>query len=259
LPVNPQKRVNLSIMNLPIQHHSLWKSILLHLLPGALITLLYFISGPFLIKAGFPVLMPILLAILLVLVPFELGYLFIQGKKQNGQFSLNNIVLNREPIPVWQYFVFVPLLICWCGLFFVTLGPLDSYLIQHFFSWLPTWSIVSQSAEILAQYPSSVLWTTVIAGFVLNGFAGPIVEELYFRGYLLPRIPVSTTWAPLINVLLFSLYHFFSPWQNITRILALIPMVYVVSRKKNIYLGIITHCSVNIIGMLPLLALLASH
>ena len=37
-------------------------------------------------------------------------------------------------------------------------------------------------------------------GFLLNGFFGPFVEELYFRGYLLPRIPSSKRWAPLINV-----------------------------------------------------------
>ena len=53
-------------------------------------------------------------------------------------------------------------------------------------------------------------------------------------------------WAPLVNVLLFSLYHFFSPWQNITRILAFTPMAGVVRWKKNIYLSMCAHCLLNI-------------
>jgi hypothetical protein len=39
------------------------------------------------------------------------------------------------------------------------------------------------------------------------------VEEYYFRGYLLPRLSRFGSLAPVINVALFSLYHFFTPWQ----------------------------------------------
>jgi len=95
----------------------------------------------------------------------------------------------------------------------------------------------------------------VVAAFLLNGILGPVTEELYFRGYLLPRIPASRAWAPLFNVLLFSLYHFFSPWQNVTRIVALIPLVYAVAWKRNMYLSLITHVLLNTLGMLSLLAL----
>jgi hypothetical protein len=83
-----------------------------------------------------------------------------------------------------------------------------------------------------------------------------LVEELYFRGYLLPRIPASRTWAPLVNVILFSLYHFFTPWQNALRIVALVPLVYAVSWKRNIYLSIFTHCLLNTLGVLPALLLM---
>jgi hypothetical protein len=37
-------------------------------------------------------------------------------------------------------------------------------------------------------------------------------------------------------------------WQNFTRILALIPLVYVVERNRNIYLSILTDCSLNLFG-----------
>jgi membrane protease YdiL (CAAX protease family) len=134
---------------------------------------------------------------------------------------------------------------------------LDDWLAQSFFAWLPAWSFPSTLPANLAQYPPSVLLITFVVGLAFNGVAAPLVEELYFRGYLLPRIPSSRRWAPLINVLLFSLCHFFSPWQNLTRIVALIPLVYAVSWKRNIYLSIFTHCILNTLGMLSTFALVA--
>ncbi len=85
-----------------------------------------------------------------------------------------------------------------------------------------------------------------------------LVEELYFRGYLLPRIPASQKWAPLINVVLFSLYQFFPPWQSITRILDLLPVVYVTSRKRSVYVSIFTHCLLNHFSMNQALAFVAA-
>ena len=97
---------------------------------------------------------------------------------------------------------------------------------------------------------SSAVWTvTLVAFFVINGFVGPIVEELYFRGYLLPRMEYMGRWAPLVNVTLFSLYHFWSPWQIVARILGFGPTVYAVRWKRNVYLGMVVHCSLNTIAV----------
>jgi uncharacterized protein len=243
-------------MNQHTQPHTVWQSLALHLLPGVLITAFYFISAPIVMQAGYPPLMAILLAILFILIPFELGVLYYQASKQTGPISLNTVVLNRDILPVWQYFLLVPLLIGWSAFIFTSLPSLDRAIIQTFFTWLPSWSTQTMSMAALAQYPRPILLVTVIFAFAMNGIFGPLVEEMYFRGYLLPRIPASRMWAPLINVFLFSLYHFFSPWQNITRILVLIPMVYVVSWKRSIYLSILTHCLLNSLGMISMLSLL---
>jgi membrane protease YdiL (CAAX protease family) len=83
-----------------------------------------------------------------------------------------------------------------------------------------------------------------------------LVEEIYFRGYLLPRMGIFGKFAPLINTLIFSLYHFFTPWLNITRIVGITPMVYSVWINKNIKIGIIVHCLGNIIGSMGIIELL---
>jgi membrane protease YdiL (CAAX protease family) len=169
---------------------------------------------------------------------------------------LKNIVLLRDRVPTWQFVLLVFTLIVWGGLAFGLLSAVDNYFVRTMFSWLPDWALPANLIGDPGHYSRSAFALTVFAGFLLNGFAGPFVEELYFRGYLLPRIPAAKGWAPLINVLLFSLYHFFSPWQNVTRIVALIPFVYVVAWKRNIHIGMWAHCLMNTLGMIPLLAYL---
>src|SRR5262245_1445396 len=243
-----------------IRAHSAWRTLTSHLLPGALISAFYFLAGPLVLRAGYPSILALLLAIILILIPFELGYLLYQGKRTSGRFSLHSVVLYREPLPVWNYLLFVPVLLAWMLAVFVLLAPFDSYLAQTLFWWLPDWSLPATSLATISQYRQGVVVVTLLAALALS-IAAPLVEELYFRGYLLPRIPASRGWAPLINVLLFSLYHFFAPWQNISRIIAILPFVYVVSWKRNIYIGMITHTAfntvLNIVGMLATLALVA--
>ena len=72
-----------------LENHSLARTIVLHLLPGLLILLFYIATAPIALKTGFPPLMALLIAVGVVLIPFELGYLIFQAKKRNGAFSLS--------------------------------------------------------------------------------------------------------------------------------------------------------------------------
>ena len=239
-----------------VEQHSWMQSIVLHLLPGVLILLFYIVAAPLAKELGFPSGTALFVAIGAVLIPFELGYLLYQGKKRNGTLSLKGIVLFREPMPWWQYIVLGLPLLFWLGFIFAVVSPpIDKAIIDSLFSWVPDWFFFFGSNDQLAQYSHSALVITAILNLVLNGIAGPVVEELYFRGYLLPRLSRLKGWAPLINILLFSLYHFFTPWQNVIRIIAFIPMVYAVWWKKNIYLGMIVHCAGNMCGVIGMLAL----
>ena len=240
-----------------VENHSILRSIILSLTPGFLILLFFILFAPLASQKGLPAMLVIFTAIPLVLVPFELGYLFYQGKKLNGRFSLKGIVLFKDKISIWQFFVFVPLLFIWAAFCFgVIATKTDQIFIDKFFKWLPSWFFINGFIQNIGQYSRVVLLFTIVLGFIFNGFVGPIVEELYFRGYLLPRLKQIGVWAPLLNILLFSFYHFFTPWQNVTRILALLPLVYIVWWKRNIYIGMITHCTLNTVGMIGTILML---
>jgi membrane protease YdiL (CAAX protease family) len=77
---------------------SLGRPLVLHLLPGALTTAGHLILAPVLMARGYPALLALLLAMLFLLVPFELAYLLQQARAVNGSFDLRGIVLNRQPL-----------------------------------------------------------------------------------------------------------------------------------------------------------------
>jgi membrane protease YdiL (CAAX protease family) len=238
------------------EQQSLSRSIVLHLLPGLLILLFYILTAPLAQKMGLPSLLAILVAIGVVLIPFELGYLLFQGRKRNGTLSLKGIIMFRERVSWRQYLVFGFCLFIWSGLCFgLMAGPIDRFFIDHFFKWVPNWFFLLGPTNQFGSSSKSALLITAILGIALNGIAGPVVEELYFRGYLLPRLSRLRGWAPLLNILLFSLYHFFTPWENLVRIIALVPLVYTVWWKRNIYVGMIVHCAGNLAGSIGMLVL----
>ena len=231
------------------EQHSLARTVVMHLLPGVLMLAFYVLAAPLVRSLGFPSLMAIYLAILFVLIPFELGYLFYRASRNRS--SLGSVVLYREPVPRAQFVALVLGLLAWSSIFYVLVyPPLDLFFIENVFSWLPDSFFL---VEDFARYSTAALVITWGLGFVVNGIAGPMVEEVYFRGYLLPRISRFGAWAPLVNTVLFSVYHFFTPWQNVGRILGLLPMVYAAWWKRSIYLSMGAHVLGNVSVMLMLL------
>jgi membrane protease YdiL (CAAX protease family) len=177
-----------------------------------------------------------------------------QGKRTNGRLSLEGVVLYREPIAWWQYVALgVPMFAWGLFIFAIVSPPIETFIIDRWFAWLPDWFFLFGLMDNLAEYTQTALLITWGANILFNGIGAPIIEEFYFRGYLLPRISRLGWWAPLVNVVLFSLYHFFTPWQNPARILALPAWVYAVQWKKNIYLGMAVHLAANILGALAVL------
>ena len=198
--------------------------------------------------AGFPPIAALLVAILIVLVPFELAVIFRSGGRDaNG---IASAVLYRRSMAVRDWVWLVPALIVAAFVGFGLSMAFEPAIIDALFGWLPDWFVRPIDVDRIGDYSRNAWLATLGAYLILNGFVGPIVEELYFRGYLLPRMEWMGRWAPLVNISLFSLYHFWSPWQLLGRILGFGPTVYAVRWKENVYLGMIVHCSLNTLSVL---------
>jgi hypothetical protein len=123
------------------------------------------------------------------------------------------------------------------------------------FGWLPSWFVDLVPIDSAADYSTDAWIVTLAAYAAINVVIGPVVEELYFRGYLLPRMSQLGRWAPMVNVILFSLYHFWTPWGFLSRIAGVTPFAYAVWWKRNVYLGMAVHVLLNGIGTFTLIAL----
>jgi hypothetical protein len=62
-----------------LEQHSLRRSVILHLLPGALIVTCYIIAAPQVVDLGFSPGLALLIGFVAVGIPLELGYLLHQG------------------------------------------------------------------------------------------------------------------------------------------------------------------------------------
>jgi membrane protease YdiL (CAAX protease family) len=225
-----------------IEKHSTTQSVILHLLPGILVGCFYFLARQPVANMGYPSIFALLLAFAFILIPVELGFLFVQGKKKTGRFTLQGIISYRNSIPWWQYFGWPIIIVAITGAIFKLLAPVDAFLRERLFFWMP-----DLNYGLDGNYSRTILIVTYAMILIFNVFLAPLVEELYFRGYLLPRMKGRS--ATLFHGFLFAAVHVFTPWMMITRTLGLLPLVFGV-KKKNIYVGIIVHILGNSLDLL---------
>lgn len=232
------------------------KVILLVIIP-AILFLSVFIVSSMLLKDQVPAYLCLLLTIVFILVPFEIAVIGIENKKQYGKFGLQVAFKRHTPLNKWKIVLMAFLLFSWAGLVFALLRPIEnSLLIRSVFKFVPEFLLSTKFAMELAMFPKWIIALTCIVNLIFNGLIAPIVEELYFRGFLMSKMERFGNAAPLIVAVLFSVYHLFTPWENLTRIIAFVPLHYCVWKKKNLYIGMAAHCACNLAGAISLFGLL---
>jgi len=232
----------------PRSEIALGSQIILHLLPGVLLALAYTGLGALFHRNGLPSILGFYAASVLVLFPFEIGVPILLEKREGGQARFKEVFLFRESLPLWQMALLILGSFLWAGLVFVVAGSaLVDPIREALFSWVPEWYDLGHylQSDVYSRPVRIISWAL---GILFAVILGPTVEELYFRSYLLPRMPGRQVWVPLVGAVLFALYHLWSPWQFLVRVLALLPMVYAVWWKRNVWIGVIAHILVNLVG-----------
>jgi uncharacterized protein len=227
-----------------MEKYSLSKSILLHLLPGVFILLFYVLLTPTINRMGYPSLFSLLISVSLGIL-LEMGHLLYIGYKINGRISLKGVINTSERLPIWKFSLilfisFLIMIICVIGIVLF-----ESSIKQAFFSKLAAWYFFDTN---FASFSKKALITTALLRLLLDGLIIPIIEELYFRGYLLNRLPNYLKYKLIIAALLFTVYHFWQPWNYGSVLIAGILLVWPVYKYKNLYLSISLHILVNMIS-----------
>jgi membrane protease YdiL (CAAX protease family) len=216
----------------------------LHLFPGLLALAVFTLIARPVESLGYPSMMPWLISVSLTLIPFELGYLYYQGRQRNGRLSLDGVILYRQPLKAGQVVLWAVLTFLAVLVLFILSGPVTNYLETVVFAWVPDWFMMDPGLEGGGFSRSALLVLNIASVFVFM-IGIPVVEEMYFRGYLLPRLAHLGLWAVVINAFLFALYHFTTPWGLVFRFLLALPLAYSAYRKQNILPAIIVHFIAN--------------
>jgi len=238
--------------------HSILESIGLHIIPGVLLTAAFIVLKPLTETIGYPPLLAFILAVLLVDIPLQLGIMYYQGKKLNGRYSLQGVVLYREKIP-WGQFIIIFLIgvVLLFGLSTLAM-PVNSFLSQQLFSWLPDWIFLNDAYQYEA-YSQGTLLVTLTLFLIVTGIALPWVEELYFRGFLMPRISRFKAWAPILSAFLFALYHVWQLFDFATIFLSGLVFAFAVWWKRDVKLGISLHVFANVLARIMYFFLLLGN
>jgi uncharacterized protein len=242
--------------DVPADQLSLGRAAILHLFPGVVLTFFIVLAAPVVESSGFPGVFALFAGIGLVIVPLELGYLFLHARRTTGTWSLHATVGYRRRIPGRQLLRWVPALVGWFTLWLaISTVLIDRWLAETFFSWMPDAILqFSRVDEVGEPATTVVLVTLVVTMVVLNGFVGPVVEELYFRGHLLPRLARYGRLAPVINTVLFLLYHLWTPWQVPARVVGFLPITWLTWRERSLSIAVVAHVAVNLLFLAGLAA-----
>ena len=229
-------------------------SVLLHLVPGAVALLAYVGLAPLAAAVGLPS-VAALAAVGLVVVPgVQLGILGVHNRRRPGEPA----VALRTRLPLPRVVGWALLEIVLAVVAFAATTPLTQLLKTHVFGWWPqTWTIRLGTDD---QYSDQALLITAVLLLVGTVIVAPVVEEVFFRGCLLPRMPQQ--FGPLrtpAHVGLFAAYHLWSPWLMPTRVLAILPLAYIAARTGDLRIGVITHIVLNATDLIVLLLYLRAH
>ena len=217
--------------------------------PTIFLSLSYLILGHF---CNIPHILLFCILGTIILVPMELGVILAASKRENGVYSLKSAFVGQEKLPLWKILIIAFVLFGTAGLLSAFAAPLENRIFAEIraslLSHLPTgfdWT----NYEYMKSFSKPMRIFTCMYYGIFNVLIGPITEELFFRGYLTSHYKKQSLFLPLFMVVLFSVYHFWLPFNNVFRILVFAPAAFAAYRKKNLYISICFHCLCNLFSV----------
>jgi membrane protease YdiL (CAAX protease family) len=234
--------------------------IVLHLAPGVVFAVFFYALSWLLIPRGFTAYLALLIAIPACLVPTQIGVMLLWSMRFTGTRSLSEAIKYRRKGTVAEYVAWPLLLFLCCGALSIAFGPITQYLDHHLSAWLPAWATQEALISGVMGCPPVQRNMTFLLAVLFSGLVAPVADELYFRGFLLPRMEHWGWAAPVVNSLLFAAYHFYFPGNVPGIFVEFLPIACVVRGTKNWQIGALVHSMFNLwsvftlFGFLPTVA-----
>lgn len=221
-------------------------ALVLHLVPGMLVMAGYLALLPAARAADLPPGLALTAAMALIGVPLELGFLVYARRRQPA-----GLVTFRRRLPAGHLAAVTASCLAVAAGLYLWLAPLAGTLERTIFGWLPQAWFVTDGGLAVGR---DVLAATLLVSLLVDGLISPAVQEIYYRGHLMARLPVAASsagWliAPAASAALFAAQHLWQP-QLVVIIFAVQTMVgVVVWRTRCLAVAIVVHSACNILAV----------
>ncbi len=226
------------------------RAVLLQLLPGITTTAVFVLVAPFVRGLGWPVFFTLAIAIAFGEVPASWIVMARQVRRETGSsFRVRAAFPWHEDVPWWLYLVGgVPLIVISMVVMVGVAPSIGGPIRRKLFGWIPESMVMELNPETFSSLPEGVLVAMWLVGLIVLAILGGVTQELYSRGFLLPRTEnLGAVVAPPLNALAFGVFHLIAPWNWIPFALMALPWSYLVWWRRSIRIGLFIH-----VGMLLL-------
>jgi hypothetical protein len=232
-----------------------WPMVLvLHLGPGALVMGGYLALVPLARALELPPSLALTAAVALIGVPLELGFLL----RARGPWPAA-VVAFRRRLPAGRLAVVAGSCLAVAAGLYLWLEPLTGELQRQVSGWLPAAWFVAGGPPVSRD----ALVAALLLSLVVDGLVSPAVQELYFHGHLMPRLPVAAAqagWllAPVASAALFAAQHLWQPQLVVFIFAVQVLLGVLVWRTRCLAVAVVVHSAANVLAILvTLLAVLA--
>ena len=227
--------------------HALAQSLGLHLAPGVAVLAAYALLIPVARQHGLPSAAALAATGLVASAPVQLSVLAAHRRRHPHEPALQL----RERLPVPRLLAWACVEIVLGAMAFQLMAPLTEALRARLGWWPMTWSINLGNDAGFSRTSQVATAAVLLVG---TAIVAPIVEEVYFRGYLLPRMPQAMgDGAPVAHAALFACYHLQTPWLTPVRLFAIAPLAYIATRTRDVRIGMVTHVVLNTVDLVVLI------
>ncbi len=229
----------------PTQLNSLGSLVLFHLLPAVPGLLSYSLLSALMASRDVPNLMALMIIAVAVEAPV-LWWVMARLGRQPGEPLANLFPWSRK-LRLSTYLLWgIPAALFSMAMMGAVGPAAGEALREAAFAWAPDWLVMDGSPETMLTASRGVVMTMWGLSAVMVLVAGP-TQELYFRGFLLPRMAHLGWKAPLLNAALFAVFHLIAPWSWPVFFLGTLPWALLVYWKRSVRIGLFAH-----VGMLSL-------
>lgn len=228
----------------------------LQLAPGVATLLVYLPLAAFVSSRGIPNLVALMLAVLVAELPVSWAIIAHRVRHENdGSFNWRVAFPWHAKVPWWQYAIIGMPLIVISAAIVGGLNPIiERPLLAGPFAQVPDWFVLRSDPAMFTELSRGLvlkIWGLGLVSFVL---VAP-TQELYARGFLLPRTAHWGSWAPAFNALLFAIFHLIAPWSWVGFFIMTLPWAYLVWWRRSVKIGVFIHVGMIVVQLLGMTAL----